>query len=102
MKAILKLFFKSLVGTPILYSKKSKAGFIERLEIVKTYNSSIESFIDKVCKIFRKYEVRPDDILNATTLAVSAKNIHINGRINRLPQEPEFDEKKIKMEIVYF
>ena len=97
-----EVVFKSLAGTSLLYSKKTKKGFNERLDIVKICNNSIESFLDDIYKKFRKYEVQPDDILDAAVLAVAAQNIHINGRINRLPQEPEFDEKGIKMEIVYF
>ena len=96
-----EVVFKSLAGTPLSYSKKSKAGFNERLSIIKTFNSSIESFLDGIYKNFRKYEVHPDDILDASALAIAAKNIYLTGKIIRLPEEPELDSRGLRMEIVF-
>ena len=95
-----EVVFKSLAGTPLLFSKKAKAGFNERLSIIKTFNSSIESFLDGIYKNFRKYEVQPDDILDASALAIAAKNIYLTKKIIRLPEEPELDSRGLHMEIV--
>ena len=95
-----EVVFKSMAGTPLLYSKKSKAGFNERLNIIKKFNSSIESFLDDIYKNFRKYEVQPDDILDASILAIAAKDIYLNGKIIRLPEELELDSRGLRMEIV--
>ena len=96
-----EVVFKSLAGTPLSYSKKKKAGFNERLSIIKTFNSSIESFLDGIYKNFRKYEVQSDDILDASVLAIAAKNIYLTRKIIRLPEEPELDSRGLRMEIVY-
>jgi predicted RNase H-like nuclease len=95
-----EVVFKSLAGTSLLYSKKSKAGFNERLNTIKRFNSSIEAFLDDIYKNFRKYEVQPDDILDASILAIAAKNIYLTGNIIRLPEEPELDTRGLRMEIV--
>ena len=96
-----EVVFKSLAVTPPSYSKKSKEGFNKRLNIIKTFNSSIESFLDGIYKNFRKYEVQPDDILDASALAITSKNIYLTGKIIRLPEEPELDSKGLLMEIVF-
>ena len=95
-----EVVFKSLAGTPLSYSKKSKAGFIERLNIIKKFNSSIETFLDDIYKNHKKCEVQPDDILDASILAIAAKNIYLTGNIIRLPEEPELDDIGLHMEIV--
>lgn len=96
-----EVVFKSLAGTPLSYSKKTRAGFNERLDIIKTFNSSIESFLDGIYKNFKKYEVQPDDILDASALAIAAKNIYLTGKIIKLPEEPELDSRELRMEIVF-
>jgi predicted RNase H-like nuclease len=96
-----EVVFKSLAGTPLSYSKKLKAGFNERQSIIKTFNSSIESFLDGIYKNFRKYEVQPDDILDASALAIAAMNIYLTRKIRRFPEKPEFDKRGICMEIVF-
>ena len=96
-----EVVFKSLAGIALSYSKKSKAGFNERLSIIKTFNSSIESFLDGIYKNHKKYQVQPDDILDASVLAIAAKNIYLTGKIIRHPEEPELDSRILHMEIVY-
>lgn len=96
-----EVVFKSLAGTSLSYSKKTRAGFKERLDIIKTFNSSIESFLDGIYKNFKKYEVQPNDILDASALAIAAKNIYLTGKIIKLPEEPELDSRELRMEIVF-
>ncbi|MHB8280503.1 MAG: DUF429 domain-containing protein [Candidatus Humimicrobiaceae bacterium] len=93
--------FKSLAGASLPYSKKTKDGFNERLNIIKTFNSSIDFFLDRIYKNFRKYEVQPDDILDASALAIATMNIYLTEKIRRFPETPEFDKRGICMEIVF-
>ncbi|MBM3710680.1 MAG: DUF429 domain-containing protein [Actinobacteria bacterium] len=93
--------FKSLKNTPLLYSKKSKEGLNERINIIRTYSNLIDTFLDGVYKKFKKSEVQPDDILDAAALAISAKKIYKTGKIIKLPEENEFDSRKLRMEIVF-
>lgn len=95
-----EVVFTSLAGTQLLFPKRTKAGFIERMKIIKEYNNSIESFISDIYKNFKKDQVQPDDILDASVLAVAAKNIFLTGKIKRFPAEPEIDNKRISMEII--
>jgi predicted RNase H-like nuclease len=96
-----EVVFKSLAGTNLSYSKKTKSGFNERLSIINTFNSSIEFFLDGIYKNFRKYEVQPDDIMDASVLAIVAKNIYLTGKTRKLPEEPELDSRGLRMEIVF-
>ena len=96
-----EVVFKAFAGTPLSYSKKSKAGFNERINIINKFNSSIETFLDEIYKNYKKYHVQPDDILDASVLAITAKNIHISGKTLRLSEKPELDNRKLRMEIVF-
>ena len=96
-----EVVFKSLAGIPLSYSKKSKAGFNERLGIIKIFNSSIEIFLERIYKNHKKCQVQPDDILDASALAIASKNIYLTGKIIRFPMELEFDSRRLSMEIVF-
>jgi len=96
-----EVVFKSLAGTPLSYSKKSIAGSNERIEIIRSFNSTIDFFLKEIYKDFKKSQVQPNDILDASALAIAAKNIYLTGKITRLPEELELDSRGLRMEIVF-
>ena len=85
---------------PLVYSKKTKEGYLERLSILKRKEKNIESIIKKTLVSFKKEKVKKDDILDAIALALTSKNWQNNGsRI--ISQHPKKDEMGIPFEIYY-
>jgi len=85
---------------PLIYSKKTKEGYLERLSILKRKEKNIESIIEKSLENFKKEKVKKDDILDSIALALSSKNWQNNGsRI--ISQNPKKDEMGIPFEIYY-
>ena len=76
--------FRLLSGKNLKYSKKTIKGFNERIKIIKHFNKDIDSFITGIYenKNFGKTEVKPDDVLDASVLAITAKRIFQEGKIN--------------------
>jgi len=96
-----EICFESLAGKKLTYSKKTKEGFNERMEIIRLFNNDIDNFVSAVYKKFNKTQVKPDDLLDAAILAITAKTIHLTGKISRIPEEPEIDNKGLRMEILF-
>jgi len=87
-------------NNPLIHSKKTKEGFLERLSILKRHEKNIEPIIEKTLENFKKEKVKKDDILDAIALALTSKYWKYNGsRI--ISQNPKNDEMGIPFEIYY-
>ncbi len=79
---------------PLLGSKKSPAGALQRLELVR---SVIDFELEQTPTASK---ILLDDFLDACAAAWTASRI-ASGTAERLPDEPDVDERGLRMEIVY-
>ena len=87
-------------NNPLIHSKKTKEGYLERLSILYRNEKNIEPIIEKTLENFKKEKVKKDDILDSIALALTSKNWRNNGsRI--INQNPKKDEMGIPFEIYY-
>ena len=87
-------------NNPLIHSKKTKEGYLERLSILYRNEKNIEPIIEKTLENFKKEKVKKDDILDAIAFALTSKNWRNNGsRI--INQTPKQDEMGIPFEIYY-
>jgi len=85
---------------PLLFNKKTKDGFEERVSILSNYEKQISFIIEDFFKKNKKEMVKKDDILDSIALAITSKKWKKNGsRI--IKQSPENDELGIPFEIYY-
>ena len=85
---------------PLIHSKKTKEGYLERLSILKRKEKSLEPIIEKTIENFKKEKVKKDDILDSVVLALTSKYWQINGS-RMIGQTPKNDEMGIPFEIYY-
>tara|TARA_Y100000389_G_scaffold186195_1_gene206307 strand:- start:426 stop:1136 length:711 start_codon:yes stop_codon:yes gene_type:complete len=87
-------------NNPLIHSKKTKDGYLERLSILYRKEKNIESIVEKTLENYKKEKVKKDDILDAIALALTSKYWQNNGsRI--ISQTPKKDEMGIPFEIYY-
>ena len=94
-----EICFWALNGNrPMEYNKKKVKGIRERTLLLKQQYDRTEELISDAKKSFLRKDLAIDDIIDAIVGAVSLKYC-----INfwQLPNEPETDDKGLKMEIVY-
>jgi predicted RNase H-like nuclease len=91
-------------GRPLQHSKRSPEGYEERREILRRHFVELvipaRSEIRALVPGARAAEVQPDDILDAMITAWTALR-HTRGEHGRVPSEPEFDARGLRMEIIY-
>ncbi|MEJ2248332.1 MAG: DUF429 domain-containing protein [Candidatus Lokiarchaeota archaeon] len=85
-------------GNPLKYSKKTEKGLEERKKLLSSYSISIINLIDDHIDKLEKSEVKADDLLDASILALSAK-LGLS-KIFFLPKRYKCDMKGIPMRIV--
>jgi predicted RNase H-like nuclease len=90
--------FRHIARRPLEHGKKTREGYDERRNVLK---------MAVPCAIPARDEVRhlglgaqPDDLLDAAIAAVAADRVR-RGAADRLPREPEFDARGLRMEMVY-
>ena len=83
---------------PMQFKKKKKDGFNERENLLNKYFSNSKKLIEEARSKYLKKDLTNDDILDALAGAVSAR---FYPNLKQLPELPELDEKRIRMEIVY-
>jgi predicted RNase H-like nuclease len=83
---------------PLQYSKKTPEGYDERREILSAALPCAVPTRDQVRQF--GLAAHPDDLLDAAIAAVTAHRI-CRGTAERLPREPEFDARGLRMEMVY-
>lgn len=97
-----ELAFRSLVGAPLQYNKKTHAGREERLHVLERLApfSAVRDMLDTVATTYRRSQIGHDDFLDACVLAWLAGRI-VQGQADRLPTEPPLDQNGLQMEIWY-
>lgn len=83
---------------PLKYAKKQKKGRAEREGILSKYMPSASILIEGASRKYLKKHVALDDIVDAMVLALTAS---FEYRILSVPQQPEYDDSDLRMEIVY-
>lgn len=86
---------------PMMYSKKTKEGHNERLEVLKKYDSRVINIYQTALQSFLRKEVGKDDILDAICMAITGVMIKKTEE-RTLPIKPEKDEYGLMMKISYF
>ena len=94
-----ELCFWGLAGRPMQHAKKRCEGLAERIQLLQSIYPQTVDIIDHALSTYRRKDVARDDILDALSAAVTG----LMGRENlvSIPQEPEFDERGLRMEMVY-
>lgn len=83
----------------VLSSKKTEAGFRDRLTLLRRYLPETPSLVDEAMSTYRRKDVARDDILDALVALVAAS---VSGdSLRTLPPEPATDSRGLPMEIVY-
>jgi len=98
-----ELNFKSLNKNRDLNTKKGKkSGFKQRLEILSKHNSKIPAFVENVLQQELRKNVKKDDILDASCLAL-ANYLAGENRFNLIENDPEFpvDDCGIPIRVAY-
>ena len=83
----------------MVQNKKTKAGFEERLSLLKNVMANTEQIVAEAMQMFPRKDVAKDDILDALALAITASSP--SKTLGTIPEIPEKDAKSLPMEIVY-
>jgi predicted RNase H-like nuclease len=95
------LFLKLSGGRPMVHAKKSREGFLERLEVASMHFPASVDVISAVRANHKKREVADDDILDALIPAIAALRCLRTGVVKTVPANPEIDARGLRMEMVY-
>ena len=92
--------FWALAGLkPMTASKKKRAGFCERVALLKCVRPSAEEEVKRIMDRFQRKDVARDDILDAMVAAITAS---VNpAALQTLPPHPVTDQFGLPMEMVY-
>ena len=94
-----ELVFYGLAGRrPMAASKKTREGFLERLEVLKAWESNAETSIAKAFLRHGGFDALRDDIVDAYALALCANRPDLWRQI---PEEPEQDARGLPMRMTY-
>ena len=85
-------------GAPMKHNKKTPEGHQERMDLLKRLFEPAEKLYQQAMAQFRRKVLVSDDILDAICLAVMASHIEHHTSI---PEEAEFDEQGLPMEMVF-
>lgn len=86
-------------GVPMANTKKSEAGFSERMALIERHLAGAKKLAARVFKDYLRKEVARDDIADALVALITAMGPP--GEIRTLPTEPELDSRGLPMEMVY-
>lgn len=94
-----ELCFWGLAGRPMQHAKKRSEGLSERTQLLQSIYPQATDIISHTLSTYKRKDVARDDILDALSAAVTG----LMGKQNlvSIPQEPEFDERGLRMEMVY-
>ena len=94
-----ELCFWGLAGRPMQHPKKRNEGLSERTQLLQSIYPQTDDIIAHALSTYKRKDVARDDILDALSAAVTG----LMGKQNlvSIPQEPEFDERGLRMEMVY-
>ena len=94
-----ELCFWALADRPMQHAKKRSEGLLERTQLLQSIHPQIADIIAYALSTYRRKDVARDDILDA--LAAAVTGLMGGDNLVSLPQEPEFDERGLRMEMVY-
>ena len=81
------------------HAKKRSEGLSERTQLLQSIYPQTVDLIAHALSIYRRKDIARDDILDALAAVVVAM---MGGQnLVSIPQEPEFDERGLRMEMVY-
>ena len=92
--------FWALAAHPMKYPKKKSEGFAERSRVLQSVFYSTKSIVKRTLSNYPLSKVARDDILDALSLAVTARLGTQKGFIP-IPETPEYDSHGLPMTIVY-
>ncbi len=95
-----EICFWALAGKITEHRKGVRKGYEERLNILRYRLNVVQDIIHYSMKEYRREEVARDDILDALALVLIAFEGY--GKLISIPEEPEYDEKNLRMEMVYY
>ena len=95
-----ELCFESLNKNPLMHSKKTDKGILERLDIINKYILLSPNKINEFYRKFKSNILKKDDIVDAAVLALSAKLWNKNGKCE-ITQEISHDSNGIPFQIRY-
>lgn len=82
------------------YSKKSKYGSNERLNVLDRLSPNARAFYKQIRRRHKVMDVRSDDIIDGMVSALSA-SLSVQYPLQTLPETPELDAYGLRMEIVF-
>lgn len=91
--------FRAMAGDPLEFSKKTAAGYAERMRTLAGFDSDAPPVVQAVAEATGDNDVAVDDVLDAVVLAYTARPGP--GSLRALPSDPPTDAKGLPMEIVY-
>ena len=94
-----ELCFWGLAGRPMQHAKKRSEGLLERTQLLQSIYPGTADIIAHALSTYRRKDVARDDILDAVAAAVTG--LMGGHNLASIPQEPEFDECGLRMEMVY-
>ena len=94
-----ELCFWGLAGRPMQHAKKHSEGLAERTQLLQSIYPRTPDIINHALSTYRRKDVARDDILDA--LAAAVTGLMGGENLTSIPQEPEFDERGLRMEMVY-
>lgn len=91
-------FFGLAGGKPMLYNKKTAAGFAERLALLEQYLPAAGDFVAATLTRYRRSQVAGDDIVDSVVCALTAS---LSRHWRSVPTHVERDAKGLTMAIMY-
>jgi predicted RNase H-like nuclease len=93
-----EICFWGLMGGPMEFQKKSREGFVERMNILKLVEPRSEQMIAIAFLMHGGFEAARDDVVDAFVLAVCARAA---ANLRSLPAQPQSDPRGLLMEMAY-
>jgi predicted RNase H-like nuclease len=94
-----ELCFYGLAGRrPMSHRKKGRAGFQERLPVLKKHCHAVEGVVSEALSTYPRKLVAADDVLDAFVCAITAATPELWRTV---PETPETDSQGLPMEMVY-
>lgn len=95
-----EICFWALAGHPMKHPKKTPEGISERRSVLKSACPCTEEIMESALSGYRRKQVKRDDILDALSIAVTAK-LGVERGFLSVVETPEYDQHGLCMEIVF-
>lgn len=91
--------FRAFAGEPLEYSKKTAAGYAERMRTLAAYDVDGPRTVQRAAEATAGHDVAVNDVLDAVVLAYTARPGP--GKLRTLPPNPPTDNVGLPMRMVY-